>query len=343
MTWMIYGANGYTGELVAREAVRCGERPILAARSPAVGRLAAELKLPKRVFSLDQIDLTGVDLVIHCAGPFSRTSAPMVDACLRQGVHYLDLSGEIDVLEAVYARHDEATAGRVALIPAIGFDVVPTDHLVTTLFQRLPTATRAEIALISRGGFSRGTLRTVAEGARMGGRVRVGGELAKVPTAHRIRRISHDGQVTRVTSVPLGDVSSCFHATGITDIINYTMLPSPSALRLLAPLARRVLDVEVARAATDLALSRLPAGPGSRRRANTRSDLWAELSDPSGRTVRAGLRVPNTYTFTAKAAVHAARTALTSGVSPGAWTPSQAFGSDFVTTIPSVDIETIDV
>ena len=177
----------------------------------------------------------------------------------------------------------------------------------------------------------------------MGGRVRLHGALTNVPTAHRIRRISHDGQVSRVASVPLGDVSSCFHATGIADITNYTMLPSPSAIRSLAPYGRRLLGVDAARAVTDLALSCLPAGPGSRRRANTCSDLWVELSDPSGRAVRAGLRVPNTYTFTAKAAVHAARTTLDAGVSPGAWTPSQAFGPGFVTTIPSVDIEAIDV
>ena len=32
-TWMIYGANGYTGPLLAEEAVRRGHRPILAGRS----------------------------------------------------------------------------------------------------------------------------------------------------------------------------------------------------------------------------------------------------------------------------------------------------------------------
>jgi len=42
--WLLYGANGYTGELIARRAVAAGERPVLAGRhAESVRRLAAEL------------------------------------------------------------------------------------------------------------------------------------------------------------------------------------------------------------------------------------------------------------------------------------------------------------
>ena len=45
--WMIYGAYGYTGELVAQEAIRRGHRPVLAGRSgkkliPLAERLGLE-------------------------------------------------------------------------------------------------------------------------------------------------------------------------------------------------------------------------------------------------------------------------------------------------------------
>mgnify|MGYP001822109434 FL=1 len=54
MTWMIYGANGYTGEITARDAVARGEKPVLSGRSaPAVEALAGELGLEYRIFSLD--------------------------------------------------------------------------------------------------------------------------------------------------------------------------------------------------------------------------------------------------------------------------------------------------
>ena len=54
LTLLIYGANGYTGELVAEEAVRRGLRPVLAGRNAdAVGALAARLELESRSFGLD--------------------------------------------------------------------------------------------------------------------------------------------------------------------------------------------------------------------------------------------------------------------------------------------------
>src|SRR5271169_6150604 len=83
-TWMIYGATGYTGRLIAQEAVRRGQRPVLAGRDPAaVAELARQLDLPSRIFSLDDAEAVAralasplgagparIDAVLHCAGPF---------------------------------------------------------------------------------------------------------------------------------------------------------------------------------------------------------------------------------------------------------------------------------
>ena len=105
--WMIYGANGYTGELIARKAVKDGQRPYLAGRDQAKVRpLAEELNLPWRVFDLSKPEaivagLEDMSLVLHCAGPFSATCAPMVDACIATSTHYLDITGEIAVFEAI--------------------------------------------------------------------------------------------------------------------------------------------------------------------------------------------------------------------------------------------------
>src|SRR5215210_6724222 len=95
-TWMIYGANGYTGELIAREAAKRGMKPILAGRSAErIEPLARELGFESRVFPVERPNLDGVELVLHCAGPFVRTSEPMVRACLDAGAHYFDITGEI--------------------------------------------------------------------------------------------------------------------------------------------------------------------------------------------------------------------------------------------------------
>src|SRR5580765_143373 len=144
MALLLYGANGYTGELVARRAAAAGVPVVLAGRNaPAVAALAAELGQDHRAFALDDaaaLDraLAGITVVLNCAGPFSRTAAPLVAACLRARAHYLDITGEIAVLEALATRDAEARARGIALLPGAGFDVVPTDCLAAHVARRLP-------------------------------------------------------------------------------------------------------------------------------------------------------------------------------------------------------------
>ena len=161
--FLIYGANGYTGELIAREAVERGLKPILAGRSQKkVEPLAKELDLICRTFALEdkkslEYTLKEVDFVIHCAGPFSLTSKQMVEACMRLGKHYLDITGEIAVFEAMAARDEEAKKAEIMIMPGVGFDVVPSDCLAIHLKNRLPGATDLELAFYGLGRISHGT------------------------------------------------------------------------------------------------------------------------------------------------------------------------------------------
>src|SRR3954469_25866251 len=126
---LLYGANGYTGKLIAHAAASRGLRPILAGRDRAtIEQLARELNLEHRVFSLEEArrldaGLDEVAAVLHCAGPFSRTSKPMADASLRTQTHYMDITGEAAVIESLAARDREAKEKGVMLLPCAGFDV----------------------------------------------------------------------------------------------------------------------------------------------------------------------------------------------------------------------------
>ncbi len=112
--WMIYGANGYAGHLVAAEARRRGLHPVLAGRhAGAVEKLAAEFNLTARIFDLDDARATAsaladLEVVANCAGPFAATSAQMIDGCLTSRTHYLDISAEIDVFLAAQRRDADA-------------------------------------------------------------------------------------------------------------------------------------------------------------------------------------------------------------------------------------------
>ena len=85
--------------------------------------------------------------MLCAAGPFSATSRPIPNACLRNRVHYLDITGEIDVFEALAARDAEAKARGIMLLPGVGFDVVPSDCLAAHLKRRRPDANDLKICL----------------------------------------------------------------------------------------------------------------------------------------------------------------------------------------------------
>jgi short subunit dehydrogenase-like uncharacterized protein len=348
--WLIYGANGYTGELAAREAARRGLTPILAGRSAdAVAALARELGLPFRSFPLDdpavvRAGLGGVGAVLHCAGPFVRTSAIMVNACLATGAHYLDITGEIPVFEAVLSQQkaDAARRAGVALLPGVGFDVVPSDSLAARLAAALPGATELVLAFAADGGsWSRGTAKTMIESLPHAGAVRRSGKIVPVPLAFDAREIDFGGRLGKrwAMTIPWGDVATAYHTTGIPNIRVYSgaapgQIRRLRRLRPLLPLAglgfvKRFLAGRVDRTVT---------GPGPEVRANARTYLWGEVRDSAGNCVSTTLETPEAYAFTAVSAVAAAERALAGAVSPGAWTPARAFGPDFVAGLPGVAV-----
>jgi short subunit dehydrogenase-like uncharacterized protein len=117
-TWMLYGAVGYTGTLIAQHAYERGHRPVLAGRNrSAINALAERLGMPHRVLALDdpaalRTALAEVDLVLNAAGPFLHTAAPLAVACLDAGVHYIDIGNELQVFRTLYDLDQRAASRR---------------------------------------------------------------------------------------------------------------------------------------------------------------------------------------------------------------------------------------
>lgn len=341
----VYGAGGFTGALIAREAARRGLAPILAGRRfESIAPLARELGLEARVVGLDDPTalgraLDGVAVVLHAAGPFVHTSRPMVDACLAHGATYLDITGEIGVFEAIFRRDEEAKRAGVALVPGVGFDVVPSDALAAELHRALPDAVRLELAFASTPGasWSRGTLATAIEGLPAVGWERRGGRLVAIPPLSVTREIDFPGLGRRVVlQIPWGDLATAYRTTGVPDVATYAALP-PRTIRW-ARRARPFLPVlglgPVKRLLQRLVRARV-AGPGPEAAA-ARVHLWGRATAPSGAVVERALSVPEAYAFTASSAVEAARRALAGEVAPGAWTPTLAFGPGLLEALPGV-------
>jgi short subunit dehydrogenase-like uncharacterized protein len=343
MSTLIYGANGYTGELTARFAVERGLKPILAGRNAAaLAQLAGSLGLPHRVFSLDDaaaVDagLAGVKVVLHCAGPFSRTSKAMVDACLRNQVHYLDITGEVSVFEACAARDGEAKKAGVVIMPGVGFDVVPSDCLAAHLKARLPSATHLALGFQGLGGVSRGTATTMAENLHRGGAIRKDGRLTPVPAAWRTRTIDFGRGPTAAVTIPWGDISTAYHSTRIPNIEVYMAAPWKlrAGMKLSRPLAPLLGTAPVQRFLKKRIQSG-PPGPTDAQRARGKSLLWGEVSDDKGGRAEARLATPEGYTLTALTSLAVVERMLKDPPAAGYHTPSSAFGADFILGIDGV-------
>ena len=342
---LLYGANGYTGELMAEEAARVGLPLVLAGRrADAIQPIAARLGIEHRIFPLgsgEQIasELDGISTVLLAAGPFAHTSAPMLDACIRRGAHYLDITGEIAVFEACKRRGEEARAAGVMVLPGVGFDVVPTDCLAASLHESLPDATHLELAFGGGGGFSRGTAKTMVSGLGQGGAVRENGRIRRVPTAWKTREVPYRDRARLSVSIPWGDVSTGFTSTGIPNIITYMAMPPGAAkmLRRSRPFGWLLASGPVQRFLLRR-IEQAEKGPSAEVRASARMQVWGEVRNAAGDRRSATLTTPEGYRLTAIASIEAARRVLADGSQPGYRTPSRAFGATFVSQLEGCDL-----
>jgi short subunit dehydrogenase-like uncharacterized protein len=339
--FLIYGANGYTGELVTRFAAEKGLTPMLAGRNDAkIEALAQKYDFEFRAFDLTdsaKLDaaLREVDFVLHCAGPFSITSEPMVEACLRTQRHYLDITGEIAVFEALAARDKKAQKAGIMIMPGVGFDVVPSDCLAKHLKDRLPSATRLTLAFYGLGRISHGTQATMTMNVGRGGAIRRNGAIESVPAAWKTRAIDF-GEVKKTgVTIPWGDVATAFYSTGIPNIEVYTVVPE-AQLRLLK-LSRYLGRLLAASPVQSFLQSQIPAGgPSDEERAAGRTYLWGEATDEAGNRVEARQTGMEGYTMTALTALKIAEKILAGNFRTGFQTPAKCYGADLILEIDGV-------
>ncbi len=337
--WLIYGATGYTGELIAREAVRRGMNPVLAGRSQdRLAKLAQELNLPYRVFALDgslASHLEDIKLVLHCAGPFSQTAEPMVQGCLEAQTHYLDITGEIDVFEAIYQRHARAKEAGVVLCPGVGFDVIPTDCVAARLKAELPDAIGLSLGFDSKSSLSPGTAKTSLEGMAKGGRIRKMGVIEKVKLGYRFRAIDFGNGEKTAVSIAWGDVSSAWRTTQIPNIEVY-MAAAPSLLNSIMVLRylRPFLRLGPIQQFFKKRIEKKVKGPDEERRARSKTYVWGEAVTQDNRKKVARLVTANGYDLTVSGSLAVAAHLLAGPTEAGCFSPSQLMGAEFVTQLP---------
>jgi len=344
MTFLLYGAYGYTAQLIVQEAEQYGLVPLLAGRNAAkLKELSDATGYAYRVAALDEPNkldelLAEAPLVLHAAGPFIHTARPMLEACLRTGTHYLDITGEIPVFAMAQQMDQRAKEKNTLLMPGVGFDVVPTDCLALYLHRQLPDATHLRLAFTSVGsGFSRGTAATMAENLGESGAERRDGKIVRAPVGEHTLQVPFSDRERFAMSIPWGDVFTAYYTTGIPNIQTY-MAVSPTtyrnarAQRYIGPLLRTPL----VRNWVKRRIARSVKGPNAEQRQKARSFIWGDLRNAAGECRQARLTTPNGYTLTAQAGLIIIKRLLNGELKPGFWTPAGLLGADLIMEVKGV-------
>ena len=342
---LVYGSYGYTGSLIAQDAVSRGGSPTIAGRDPRkVAAQAGDLEVDWRAFDLaDASDhLEEFDAVLNCAGPFVDTCDPMVEACLETGTDYLDVTGEFQVFERLANLDERADEAGVTLLPGVGFDVVPSDCLAAHLASRLPSADELAVGLAHDGSFSQGTILTLVNNAGEGGVIRRNGRLIRVPAAYDTREIDFGRGPQSAVTIPMGDVVTAPHSTGIENVSVYAAASKAEiAAMRVGDSVDWLLDAGPVKSGLECLIEAGVDGPDEDELEAGRAVVWAELTDGE-RTVSGRIRTPNVYALTADAAVSAAERTLAGDPDPGFQTPATAFGPDFVLDLERTEREVLE-
>jgi len=341
--WMIYGATGETGSMIAEEAVRQGQRPILAGRSASkLAPLAQRLGLDWVACDLNEPDqlaqvVATVGVVLNVAGPFMISAPSLVRACLDAGVHYLDIAGEIPVLQYLFSQDQAARQRGIALIGSVGFGSVATNGLARYVADQLPDATSLEVAArasnrLSSVGATISTLRGLARG----GNVYRNGRLIPFRLGKGLKTLRFPDGPIDIMPAPTGDLLEAYHATNIPNVTAY--IPFQRGIAPFLPLIQIALSFRPLRQRLEAIVEKRGAKQTAGQEQTPKTSYtWARATAADGRQVEAWLELGEGYQFTAASSVQAVMRVLRDQP-VGALTPAQAFGWDFVLGIEGVQL-----
>ncbi len=347
--FLLYGANGYTGQLIARYANHYDLQPILAGRNAqALQQLGEKLNMPYKAFPLSNTAaleeaLSDVNVVIHAAGPFDTTAKPMVEACIKTRTHYLDINGDFDVYEMLHSYDGVAKQANIMVMSGAGFDVVPTDCLALFLKNRLPEATSLKLAFATPGGgLSHGTATTSLQKLGEPGASRKNGEIVPEPLGKRGMRVDFGKQQLFVMSLPWGDVYTAYHTTGIPDIESYTAVPSVAYYLLkLQALFNPLLKTSPVKNFVKKIIDSKPPGLNDTKREKATSLIWGQVKNAAGKAFTARLFCPDAYTLTALTTLLITKKVLNGNFKAGYQTPAGVYGEDLIMEIDGVKREIV--
>lgn len=324
---LIYGAAGYTGKIITERAKELGLDFEIAGREAAkIQYLASELKVPYHVFQVEDETawkkaLAGKKVLINAAGPFKFTAEQAMNACLQSGVHYLDISAELETYQLAEALDIKAKEANIQLISGAGL-FVSYDALAVYVAGKVKNPQKLSVGFRHFGGFSRGSVISSKNIADLGILIRKNNEIITHPNAKpKVFRFADREEECLPT--PLGGIILSHTSTKIPNIEEYFSLKLPTA------------------GLPDLTAENLPEGPSAEERAAGRNALSAEVVGENGEIFRAAVDAPSGYTLTPLSVVAVANRILNGDFAIGYQSPGSAYGVSIIHDIP--DTYLIDI
>lgn len=326
---LIYGATGYTGRLTCEYAQQIGLEFAIGARSETKIRdIASSLKIPDyytfAVTDRNAVDaaLQGKRVLLNCAGPFFRTAKPLIEACIRNGVHYLDVAAELDSYRLTEELDGRAQEAGVMLMPGCGGSVAMLGCLTDYVLKDVQGASSIDISLHVSGSMSKGSAVSASENVTAETLQRAGGQLIAQEIANRKDFDFADGRGA-VSSFPvtLPDLITLWKSTGVKDIRTYVNVSGEAF-----PTGN---------------LDALPAGPSHEEREANPYHVAVQVRESNGATLSAVLHTVNGYTFTSQASIEAVKLVLAGHAGTGFQTPAGVFGYDFAQRISGSVFRTV--
>jgi short subunit dehydrogenase-like uncharacterized protein len=238
-------------------------------------------------------------------------------AAIRNSVHYLDVSAELDGYRLAQDLDDQARTAGVMLLPGSGGSVAMLGCLAAHAVERLAHPVKVSIALHVAGAMSRGSAISATENLSPECLERVGHQLRPRDPGER-KSFDFGAGAQSCFPVTLPDLITISHSTGCPDVETFVHVSGDAFPQ------------------GDLAA--MPDGPTAAERERNRHQAAVEVVDRNGSTARAVLDTVNGYTFTPMAAAEAARRAMGGEVKPGFQTPVELFGKGFAETIADTKV-----
>lgn len=337
---VVIGATGYTGRLVARELAAHSAPCVLTGRTPPkLERLAAELGGAdtaladvRQPASLARVVQHG-DVVINCAGPFTDLGEPVVRACIEQGAHYLDTTGEQLFMKRVLdAYQDPARRAAVVVVNGMAFEYALGDCGAAIAAEELVAPLQSlDVVYAWRAGMgtaSRGTRRSILRilGAR-GYSYRAGAWRREAVAAARRRVRLPGGRTAHAVSFPAGEALTVPRHVRVQNVRGWIVLGRGRALVLPFIAPALPFLTRLAAPLVELLLRRAPEGPADATRRASQFLILVQARRPKAQPRRVVIRGRDPYALTAAIVVNGAMRLLApppaGAPRPGVLAPAQ--------------------